>query len=231
MFKWTDEDLTTLRYKCCLITDFRTHLHMHLSVNLSYNFQLFLYSKQDIHKSYSAFTYTYIAIVRPCEICLAMHSFKIHYTVHFICEHRKIPKYCKQIITKVYSILKISIYLAALGAEKERLFNSAYSTPNAARYQIIIWDAKRTQKCQIWKCMCTSTFHSYDQISFVRFLPPYSAPSAFQNSLTPSSALGFPAQTPTFLLLLDHTLKVIKRIVWQSIQTLLSIYKYAMWQE
>lgn len=39
------------------------------------------------------------------------------------------------------------------------------------------------------------TFHSNDQINFVRFLP-----SAFQNSLTPSSALGFPAQTPTFLL-------------------------------
>lgn len=211
---------------------------MHLSVNLSYNFRLFLYSKQDIHKSYSAFTNRYIAIVRPCEISVALHSFKIHlillYRLFFICENRKIPKYCKQIITKVYSILKISIYLAALGAEKARLFNSAFSAPDAPiprpkpNYN---WDAKRTQKCQIWKCMCTSTFHSYDEISFVHFLPPYSAPSAFQNSLTPSSALGFPAQTPTFLLLLDHTLQVIKRIVWQSIQTLLCIYKYVMWQQ
>lgn len=50
---------------------------MHLSVNLSYNFQLFLYSKQDLHKSYSAITYTYITIVRP-EISVALHSFKIH---------------------------------------------------------------------------------------------------------------------------------------------------------
>lgn len=91
----------------------------------------------------------------------------------------------------------------------------------------------------MWKCLrkyaCayehkwsrTHTFHCYDQISFVCFLPPCSAPSAFQNSLTPSSALGFPAQTPTFLLPLDHTLKV-KHTVWHSIQTSLSIYKYAI---
>ncbi len=71
----------------------------------------------------------------------------------------------------------------------------------------------------------THTFHSYDQISFVRFLPPCPAPSAFQNSLTPSNDPGLPALTPTFLLLLDHTKSNISDNPFKS------IYKYDMWQE
>ncbi len=71
----------------------------------------------------------------------------------------------------------------------------------------------------------THTFHSYDQISFVRFLPPCPAPSAFQNSLTPSNDPGLPALTPTFLLLLEHTKSNISDNPFKS------IYKYDMWQE
>lgn len=66
---------------------------MHLSVNLSYNLQLFLYSKQDTQKLFSI--YIHIEIVRPCEISLALHSEKAN-TFHFIIQHilyAKIEKY------------------------------------------------------------------------------------------------------------------------------------------